>query len=98
MSIWDIINPWGALRRERRIFVATVADYENAHTRCEDAVRAAQQRGDALVAALQDADRAYIALNRRATNDRLALAETIAKGHFRNPKTGRIGRKGETFK
>lgn len=88
MSIWDIINPWGALRRERRIFVATVADYENAHTRSEDAVRAAQQR----------ADRAYIALNRRATKDRLALAETIAKGHFRNPKTGRIGRKGETFK
>jgi hypothetical protein len=26
------------------------------------------------------------------------IAETlIAQGHFRNPKTGRLGRKGETF-
>lgn len=97
MNIWDIINPWAALRRERRIFWATVSDYENAYARSEDAVRAAQQRGDGLVAALQEADRVYVGLNRRATNDRLALAETIAKGHFRNPKTGRLGRKGETF-
>lgn len=26
-----------------------------------------------------------------------ALMALIAEGHFRNPKTGRLGRKGETF-
>lgn len=97
MNFWDIINPWGALRRERRQFVNMVSGYENAFLRSEDALRMAQQRLEAREEALH----AHIG----ALKDELLLYKirhdklqrTIAQGHFRNPETGRIGPKGVTY-
>lgn len=83
MSIWDIINPWGALRRERRQFVRAVADYEAASIRMQ--THTLHQQGqlavvnDALLAEVQH------------------LQDIIAKGHFRNPETGRIGPVGKVY-
>ena len=68
MSILDIINPWGALRRAN-------ADIEDLHDECNE-----------YFDGYKDACKALDAAN--------AL---IAEGHFRNPKTGRIGPKGKTF-
>jgi hypothetical protein len=79
MSIWDIINPWGALRRERRQFVRAVADYEAAIRRME-AFR-----------------RLHIAANDALLEEKLRLDSIIAKGHFRNPETGRIGPVGKVY-
>ena len=46
---------------------------------------------------LQDAHLAYWDVKYNAEMLRRELAAKIAQGHFRNPKTGRIGRRGETF-
>ena len=83
MSIWDIINPWGALRRERRLFARAVADYE-----AERAIRASSLR--------------QLRETAEATAEDLLdevghLRATIAKGHFRNPETGRIGPVGKVY-
>ena len=93
MNFWDIINPWGALRRERRQFVILVSDYENAFLRSEDALRMAQQRADELETKLIDAKNQLLSSRMRADK----LRRTIARGHFRNPETGRIGPKGVTY-
>lgn len=83
MSIWDIINPWGALRRERRQFVRAVADYE-ADYAAERAISASSLRQ-----------------LRETAEDLLGevgrLHAIIAKGHFRNPETGRIGPVGKVY-
>jgi hypothetical protein len=52
---------------------------------------------DCLVSELlREVDLTYAA--NRTLNDRLKRAKAqIAKGHFRNPETGRIGPKGKTF-
>lgn len=93
MTLMDIINPWGALRRERRLFVTTVADYEAERTLGRDALRAAQQRADELEGKLITAKGGLMACKLRNHT----LQRTIAQGHFRNPETGRIGPKGVTY-
>lgn len=83
MSIWDIINPWGALRRERRQFVRAVADYEAERAIWVSSLRQLRETAEAtaedLLAEVQH------------------LQDIIAKGHFRNPETGRIGPVGKVY-
>ncbi len=97
MNFWDIINPWGALRRERRQFVILVSDYENAFLRSEDALRMVRQRLEtreetltSQIGVLKDELLLY-----KIRCD--TLQRKIAQGHFRNPETGRIGPKGVTY-
>lgn len=93
MSISDIINPWGALRRERRAFALAVADYEGERALSKDALRASQQRAEALETDMVEAKKQLLAC--RLRNQK--LTEKLGSAHFRNPATGRLGRKGETF-
>lgn len=89
MSIWDIINPWGALRRERakaQRYYDMWADAERANIRL-------RLQNDEL-------DKSNARLTRKSMQRMLDLRKAqqlIASGHFRNPKTGRLGKRGETF-
>lgn len=85
--IW---NPWKALR---------AAEQEIARLR--EIVASDDARLDKILNERDEVRSAEREVRLRAT-----LAETrikqleaeLAKGHFRNPKTGRLGRKGERFK
>lgn len=86
MSISDIINPWGALRRERQRYddlcANTTAALRNAERKVEESEKEAREAR--LRAAI-------------AKTDITKLEAALREAHFRNPKTGRIGRKGERF-
>lgn len=86
MSISDIINPWGALRRERQRYYGLLASTDVALREAEHKV--AQSEKEAREARL----RAAI-----AKTDITKLEAALKEAHFRNPKTGRLGRKGERF-
>jgi hypothetical protein len=86
MTLKDIINPWGALKRAR----AEIADLEG-----ERSGYFASQRDARAVAAVNEKAHALKVKNLRAEIRR--LEEVIASGHYRNPETGRLGRKGERF-
>ena len=86
MSIWDFINPWGALRRARRLFVQAVADYEAERAVSASLLRQFRQLRETAEATAED-----------LLDEIHRLEATIAKGHFRNPETGCIGPKGVTF-
>jgi hypothetical protein len=83
MSIWDIINPWGALRRERRLFVQAVADYEAERAISASSLRQLRETAEATAEDLLD--------------EIQQLEAILAKGHFRNPETGRIGPVGKVY-
>jgi hypothetical protein len=86
MTLKDIINPWGALKQARRD-----AEYNKDVSRVfsEEVERVAEARDiDAKAHALK-------VKNLRAEIRR--LEEVLASGHYRNPQTGRLGRKGERF-
>lgn len=93
MNFWDIVNPWAALRRERREHMVVVDNLIASSRMDRDALRMSQQRFDAHDAQLRDAKNSLLAA--RIRNE--TLAKQLANAHFRNPKTGRLGRKGETF-
>ena len=78
----DLINPWGALRRAN----ARIAELEAGTTRIE-----------ADVDDLHEECNEYFAGYKDACKDLDAAKALIAKAHFRNPETGRIGPVGETF-
>lgn len=86
MSISDIINPWGALRRERQRYddlcANTTAALRNAERKVEESEKEAREAR--LRAAI-------------AKTDITKLEAALKEAHFRNPKTGRLGRKGERF-
>lgn len=86
MSISDIINPWGALRRLRQRYddlcANTTAALRNAERKVEESEKEAREAR--LRAAI-------------AKTDITKLEAALREAHFRNPKTGRIGRKGERF-
>jgi hypothetical protein len=86
MKIGDIINPWGALKRARR----AIADYEAERDLSRTALRGMHQR-----AVTNEKAHALTAHNLRVEIKR--LEKIIAAGHYRNPETGRIGRRGEVF-
>jgi gluconate kinase len=86
MTLKDIINPWGALKKARRD-----AEYNKdvSLVFSEEVERIAEARDiDAKAHALK-------VKNLRAEIRR--LEEVLASGHYRNPETGRLGRKGEMF-
>lgn len=72
------------------------------------ALSAAQQEVTRLRGVIAERDEAEAQLESKSSEMqlRVKIAETtisnllkeIARGHFRNPKTGRLGRKGERFK
>lgn len=82
MNLSDIINPWRALR-------------------------CARQHRDDLYVELLAADRKVDQCERELREARLRaglakadivrLEAALKEAHFRNPKTGRLGRKGERF-
>ncbi len=86
MTLKDIINPWGALKRTR----AAIADYE-----AERSGYFTSQRDARAVAAINEKARALEVKNLRAEIKR--LEKIIESAHHRNPETGRLGRKGEMF-
>lgn len=86
MSISDIINPWGALRRLRQRHDDLCANTSAALMAAE--YKVAQSEKEAREARL----RAAI-----AKTDITKLEAALKEAHFRNPKTGRLGRKGERF-
>lgn len=86
MKLLDIINPWGALASARR----QIRDYELVLDSAGNVLCSVneQQRVDAKAHALK-------VENLKAEINR--LEQVIAGGHYRNPQTGRLGRKGERF-
>lgn len=86
MTFSDIINPWGALRRERQRY-DELAD-RTSLALLEAEYKVAQSEKEAREARL----RAAI-----AKTDITKLEALLKEAHFRNPKTGRLGRKGERF-
>lgn len=86
MTLRDIINPWGARRRERLGAENMIADLEDRNALLDKQ----------LTSMTEACDRSQ----RKALQRQLALRRAeklIAQGHFRNPETGRLGRRGETF-
>lgn len=86
MKLREIINPWGALKEAH----ADIADYES-----ERVAFFASQR-DLRSRAESDAKAHDLKVKNLKAEIR-RLEAVIANGHYRNPKTGRIGRKGERF-
>jgi len=86
MRLIDIINPWRALKRARseiQAYAASVEVLRNLKER--DATAHAGER------------KAHELKVNNLEGEIKRLEKIIAGGHYRNPKTGRIGRKGEVF-
>ena len=86
MKLLDIINPWGALKEAR----SEAAFYQVERDAFLAAHRHLRQRSET-----DEKAHALKVKNLRAEIRR--LEEVIASGHYRNPQTGRLGRKGERF-
>jgi len=86
MRLSDIINPWSALRRARQRYddlcANTAIAMRNAERKVEESEKSAREAR--LRAAI-------------AKTDITRLEAALKEAHFRNPKTGRLGRKGERF-
>lgn len=82
-----IFNPWGELREVRQQL--SEARFQNDLGR------------DALLTEIsrRETDRKEFELRSRLLKSEIdRLSELLKNAHFRNPKTGRLGRKGERFK
>jgi hypothetical protein len=93
MKLTDIINPWGALRAARKDIAAREADvayYERELSMAHKAIRDTHNS-----AAVNEKAHALVVHNLKAEIKR--LEKIIADGHYRNPETGRLGRRGEVF-
>ena len=93
MTLKDIINPWGALAAARKDIAKHAEDaayYERELSLSHKAIRDVHHS-----AATDEKAHALKAHNLKAEIKR--LEKIIAGGHYRNPKTGRLGRKGEMF-
>lgn len=86
MKLLDIINPWGALKQAR----ADIADF-----RAEEANFF--QRQNALLRCAEIDAKAHDLQVKNLNAEINRLEQVIAGGHYRNPQTGRLGRKGERF-
>lgn len=83
MNLLDTINPWGALKRAR-IEIADFKAEEKNFLAHQQTVRAIDAKAHALKVKNLEAE-----IHR--------LEQVVASGHYRNPETGRLGRKGERF-
>ena len=82
-----IFNPWGALRQARQ---------ELAEAQFKNELGANELLNEI---ARRDTDRKEFELRSRLLKSEIdRLTDLLKKAHFRNPKTGRIGKKGERFK
>ena len=83
----SIFNPWGALRQVRQ---------ELAEAQFQKELSANELLSEI---ARRDTDRREFELRSRLLKAEIdRLTELLKQAHFRNPKTGRMGRKGERFK
>lgn len=89
MTLSEIINPWGALRRLKAAHAWLREEFEKERAL---AGRAAVMATEARNAA---DNHSLTAMGRAQEIDR--LRDMLKRAHFRNPKTGRLGRRGETF-
>lgn len=89
MGLYDFLNPWARASRLERELNQTrrVLQHTEHKVTQSDAKIVAQEREIRLREGLAAADRREIA----------RLRKLLADGHFRNPATGRLGRKGEVF-
>lgn len=86
MKLRDIINPWGALKQARREF---------GHMKgALDSTMGAYQNLIETELVNENAHKLQVKILRAEIR---RLEAVIATGHYRNPQTGRIGRKGERF-
>jgi hypothetical protein len=86
MKLTDIINPWGALRAARK----AINGYERALNTAASAT--------AETARMLDLDSRVSTLKIQKLEAEIKrLEKIIADGHYRNPETGRLGRRGEVF-
>lgn len=82
-----IFNPWRALRQVKE--------------QLAEAQLKIELGGNALLTEIsrRETDRKEFDLRQRILRSEIERLEDVVKnGHFRNPKTGRLGRKGERFK
>lgn len=86
MNLLDIINPWGALKQAR----SQIADHK-----AEEKNFFAHQQTASELAAIDAKARILQVKNLKAEIHR--LEQVIVSGHYRNPETGRLGRRGERF-
>lgn len=89
MTLGDILNPWGALRRARADLLEARGDLAKERVAVE---RLAQKLTDAN----NRADNHSLTALARA-NELARMEKLLKEAHFRNPKTGRLGHKGERF-
>lgn len=83
----SIFNPWGALRKARKELGE--AQFQNELSRNELLQEITRR----------ETDRKEFDLRVRILKSEIdRLTDVIKEGHFRNPKTGRLGVKGERFK
>jgi hypothetical protein len=82
-----IFNPWGALRQARKDLAEAQFQKElSANELLSEIAR-------------RETDRKEFELRSRLLKSEIdRLTELLKNAHFRNPKTGRLGRKGERFK
>lgn len=87
MTITDILWPWGALHEARAEAAAAIVQAHIAEARAE------QLRSDldASYRRNRSLEERNLTLSRGAAHHRYLLANS----HFRNPETGRIGKRGE---
>lgn len=86
MKIGDIINPWGALRAARKAingYERALGTAASAAVEVEYACRLDSRVSTRKIQKLEDEIK--------------RLEKIIADGHYRNPETGRLGRRGEVF-
>lgn len=86
MTLKDLINPWGALRAARQEAEQYRLAYSSAASANAEATR------------MLDLDsRVSTRKIHKLEAEIKRLEKIIAGGHYRNPHTGRLGRKGERF-
>jgi hypothetical protein len=83
MNISEIINPWGALREARWLSASQQREIEALYVKL----------GEAETKASEAATNELVIRVLRSKLER--LEDTLKQAHFRDPKTGRFGRKGE---
>ena len=96
MAFLDFINPWGALRQSQRDAARLIDELSRSHAD----LREAQERVEALEKKLAEAlnrgdQHSLTALGR--SHELQRLQRLLAGAHFRNPKTGRLGKRGQVF-
>ena len=89
MTLSEIINPWGALRRLKVAHAWLREEFEKERARADRSARSANEARNAAD------NHSLTAMGRAQEIDR--LRDMLKRAHFRNPKTGRIGRRGEMF-